>query len=136
MDWPSFSLDPETVSTVLRSVKVPGHPQHRGTEGLKCHKEHNSLIGDVQRTVDVPSVERPDKLSKEEQKRTNSTVGGRSPEDTDADQAQKANHNHSGNLPAFGLGQRQPVAAPTHAPKQGCAHDAQGLLMKSETCRT
>ena len=44
-------------------------------------------------------------------------------------------------LPAFGLGQSgavrgQPAAAPTQAPKQGSAHDAQGLIMKSETCRT
>ena len=38
-------------------------------------------------------------LSRDEtQKRTNSAVGGQSPEDTDADQAQKDNHNQSGKL--------------------------------------
>ena len=37
--------------------------------------------------------------------------------------------------PAFGQGQsgavrERPVAVPTHAPKQGGAHDAQGLIVK------
>ena len=44
----------------------------------------------------------------------------------------------SNNLPAFGLGHSgavwgQPAAAPTHAPKQGGANDAQGLIMQLVT---
>ena len=66
VDWPGFSLDPETVSVVLRNREVPGRPQHRGSECLKCLKEHNSLVGDVRRTVDVQPVKRSDKLSKRE----------------------------------------------------------------------
>ena len=44
-------------------------------------------------------------LSRDEtQKRTNSAVGGQSPEDTDADQAQKYNHNQSGTLTSIWFG--------------------------------
>ena len=56
VDWPGFSLDPETVNAVLRKGEVPGRSQHR--------EEHNSLVGDVQRTIDVQTLKRPDKLSK------------------------------------------------------------------------
>ena len=48
VDWPGFFWDPET--------EVPERSQHRG--------EHNSLVGDVQRTIDVQTLKRPDKLSK------------------------------------------------------------------------
>ena len=44
-------------------------------------------------------------LSRDEtQKRTNSAVGGQSPEDTDADQAQKYNHIQSGKLTSIWFG--------------------------------
>ena len=54
VDWLGFSLDPETVSAVLRNGEVPGRPQRHGTEGLQCLKEHASL--EVQRAIDVQPV--------------------------------------------------------------------------------
>ena len=49
-------------SIILRAGEVSRRPQHRDTEGLQCLKEHNSLGGDVQKTVVVQPVERLGKL--------------------------------------------------------------------------
>ena len=44
-----------------RSSPYSQTKQHRGTEGLKCLKEHASLDGNVQRTVEVQTLGRLDR---------------------------------------------------------------------------
>ena len=52
----SASLCEASLSVILRAEGVTSRASHRGTDGLECLKEHASLEGKVQRSVDVEAL--------------------------------------------------------------------------------